>query len=81
MEEGGASSSGLPCTPAKRPVSALQALHSVNPVVKRPRNRPNLSVEEQVSQAISDNIPHYTPLQLDSYLVDGDDCKVAERRE
>eukprot|EP00971_Amphidinium_carterae_P190030 3772217-Amphidinium_carterae.2 len=71
-ESGAAASTDVVVTPDKPKRGAVASLHSVAPAIKRPRNRPDLSVEEQVTQAISDNLAHYNALQLDSYLVEGE---------
>eukprot|EP00971_Amphidinium_carterae_P026750 527706-Amphidinium_carterae.1 len=78
MEEGATSaSSAAPVeTPAKRPRGAVADLHSVAPCIKRPRNRADLSIEQQVVAAIADNISHYSPEQLDGMLVEGSERRV-----
>eukprot|EP00971_Amphidinium_carterae_P217563 4319008-Amphidinium_carterae.2 len=68
-EGGGASSSGV--TPAKKKRTAIGSLHETQPTLKKPRNRPDLSVEVQVTHAIADNLLGYSCVQLDGHIVEG----------
>ena len=57
-------------SPSKR--SALQcAFDNDGSLGKKPRNRPDLSVEQQVRTAIANNLKGFTGWQLDTLKVNG----------